>query len=266
MGSTYGRTVLETVGASIQVSADHAPEWKGLGLTVDWATVAVAGADVNLEDGFFCPAGEKYIRYGQVLCRMTLQPAQTITVTGTPTGGTFTVTGTRPDTGAVTTATVAYNAAVAGTQTAMDTIFGAGNTLVTGAGALPGNVHTVTFQGALINYAVPVMTTNSTGFIGGSAPTATAAIVNAGGNFGWYGPYDPAATDGRQTLVRGDCYIANHSVREQGDPTSNHVPALRGGLLWRQRLLITTGAASLAAGPTVTAFEAAFPRVAYVKS
>jgi hypothetical protein len=264
MGSTYGRTVLEAIGASIQVSADHAPEWKGLGLTVDWTTVAVTGVDVNLEDGFFCPAGEKFIRYGQVLTRITNQPSQTITVTGVPTGGTFTVTGTRPDTGAVTTATIAYNAAVAGTQTAMDTIFGAGNTLVSGAGALPGNVHTVTFQGALIYYAVPLMTTNSAGLTGGTTPAATAAIVNAGGNYGWYGPYDPAATDGRQTLVRGYCYIANHSVREQGDPTSNHVPAVRGGMCWKARILMTTGAASLAAGPTVTAFEAAFPRVAYV--
>jgi hypothetical protein len=265
MGSTYGRQVLESWGLSIQVCADSTPEWKPGGVTIDWGTVAAAGADVNLEDGFFTPAGEKYLRYGQVLTRLTIQPAQLITVTGGPTGGTFTLTGTRPDTGVTSTQTVAFNAAVAATQTAMDAMFGAGNTLVTGAGALPANAHTVTFQGGLINYAPALMTASGAGLTGGTTPAVAVTVPagQAGGNYGWWGPYDPAASDGRQTLTKGDCFILNTSVRETGDPASNHPPALRGGLLWKKRILMTTGTHSLANGPTVAEFEAVFPRVFY---
>jgi hypothetical protein len=265
MGSTFGRQVLDTTGYSIRCSADGRPQHKLGGVTIDWATVAAVNADLALEAGIVVPNGEKYLRYGQVITRITAQPAQTITVTGTPTGGSFTVTGVHPITGAATTQTVAYNAAVSATQTAMDAIFGAGNTLVTGAGALPANVHTVTFQGALINYAPVVMTTNSAGLTGGSTPTATAAVTVAGGNNNWWGPYDPAATDGRQTLTKGDTFILDESVREV-DFHSNHPIALQGGLLWKDRILMTTGSASLAAGPTVANFEAALPGVRYAKN
>ncbi len=86
---------------------------------------------------------------------------------------------------------------------------------------------------------------------------------------GKYGPYDPAASDGRQNLVRGKCFINNRTVKENGFGTSintgatDHSQVFDGGTAWRARLLISSGAASLAAGPTVAAFETAFPRVAY---
>jgi hypothetical protein len=264
-GNTYGRQLLDTVGRSIQVSADGRPEMKTAGVTVDWdnTVAAVTGADVTYEDGVLVKVGEKALRYGQVLCRITTQPAQTITVTGGPTGGTFTVTGVRPDTGVSTTQTVAYNANVAAVQTAMDAIFGAGNTLVTAAGALPANAQTVTFQGALVGWAVAPMTANGAGLTGGTTPAVAVAVVTAGGTNGWYGPYDPAATDGRQTLARGSCYVMNETVRMQ-DLHSNHPPVLDGGRVFRARILQSgTAAHSLAAGPTLAEFEAAFPRINY---
>jgi hypothetical protein len=46
--------------------------------------------------------------------------------------------------------------------------------------------------------------------------------------------------------------------------TTNHPPVLVGGLVWKSRILATTGSASLAAGPTFTALEAALPRLDYV--
>jgi hypothetical protein len=41
---------------------------------------------------------------------------------------------------------------------------------------------------------------------------------------------------------------------------------LEGGLVWKARLLATTGAASLAAGPTFANLEAALPRLRYAQS
>ena len=89
---------------------------------------------------------------------------------------------------------------------------------------------------------------------------------------GKYGPYDPAATDGRQNLVRGKCFIVNRTVKENGQiaelqsgGASNHPQVFDGGTVWKPRVLISGGAASLAAGPALAAFEAAFPRIAYAQ-
>lgn len=86
---------------------------------------------------------------------------------------------------------------------------------------------------------------------------------------GKYGPYDPAAGDGRQTLARGKCFIVNRTVKENGfgasinNAATDHPQVFDGGTAWKPRLLMTTGAASLANGPTVANFETAFPRIAY---
>jgi hypothetical protein len=89
---------------------------------------------------------------------------------------------------------------------------------------------------------------------------------------GKYGPYDLAASDGRQNLVRGKCFINNRTMKENGHiaelqsgPATDHSQVFDGGTGWKARLLVSGGAASLAAGPTVAAFEAAFPRIAYAQ-
>jgi hypothetical protein len=70
--STFGQTTLATIGRTPKVTADGCPEMKVAGVTIDWSTVAaVAGADVVLSDGLTVYIGEKYLRYGQVLCRIT---------------------------------------------------------------------------------------------------------------------------------------------------------------------------------------------------
>lgn len=151
MGNTYGFSVLEQTGRSIQVTADGFPELKHAGLTIDWTTIAaVAGADLTLLDGVVVKIGEKHIRYGQVLTKITASAK--------------------------------------------------------------------------------------------------------------YGPFDPAAVDGRQTLTRGECYIANETIKED-ELASDHPPVLEGGRCFLDRILATSGAASLAAGPTITNLLAAFPRL-----
>lgn len=162
--STYGRQVLTKTGREVQVLADlQDAQFKVGGVTIDWSTVAAAGSDTTLTDQTPIKTGEKYLRFGQILTKITAS--------------------------------------------------------------------------------------------------------------GKFGPYDPAAADGRQTLARGNCYVLNRTVKETGyisgidiSSASDHPQVFDGGTVWKDRVLMTTGAASLAAGPTVTNFETAFPRVAYALS
>lgn len=154
MGTTFGRQQILTIGHGVKVTADGAPEFKHIGVTVDWTTIAAVGADTTFQDGVLVAAGEKALRYGQVLTKITAS--------------------------------------------------------------------------------------------------------------GQYGPYDPAAVDGRQTLAAGSAFIVNETVKEN-DLHSNHPPVIEGGKVWQARLLQSgVGAASLAAGPTLAALLAVLPRLTLV--
>ena len=68
----YGRQVLGTLGGNLEVTADGSPVAKAAGVTIDWSTVtAVSGSDVTLNDGQVIPIGSKYLRYGQVITKIT---------------------------------------------------------------------------------------------------------------------------------------------------------------------------------------------------
>lgn len=100
---------------------------------------------------------------------------QTITVTGTPTGGTFTLTY-----AGQTTAAIPFNATAAQVQTALAALsnIGVGNT-ATGGGALPGTAVTVTFQNLLGNQPIAVMTATGS-FTGGASPAVSVATTTIG--------------------------------------------------------------------------------------
>ncbi len=165
--ASYGRQDLGLqVGFDLALSADGYPEWKAGGVTLDWATVtAVAGSDVTLLDNTVVKVGEKALRYGQVLTKITAS--------------------------------------------------------------------------------------------------------------GKFGPFDTAATDGRQLLVRGECYIMNTTMREYeplnalgASLATDHPGVIEGGLIWYARLLLSTATNELGgpAGPTLANFNTAFPRIRYVKN
>lgn len=107
---------------------------------------------------------------------------QTVTITGSPTGGTFTLTfagvGIGPK--SYTTAPIAYNASVATVQAALEALpnIGAGNVLVAG-GPLPGTAITVTFQNFLGKRNVPQMTAAHT-FTGGASPAIAVTTTTPG--------------------------------------------------------------------------------------
>ncbi|MEW2402128.1 hypothetical protein [Streptomyces sp. NPDC046862] len=101
---------------------------------------------------------------------------QTVTVTGTPTGGTYTLTFSGQ-----TTAAIPYNATASQVQSALVALsnIGVGDVLCAG-GPHPGTPVTVTFQGNLAGGDVPQMTATGS-FTGGTTPTVTVTTTTPGG-------------------------------------------------------------------------------------
>lgn len=101
---------------------------------------------------------------------------QTVTITGTPTGGTFTLTF-----GGQTTSAIAYNATAATVQAALIALSSilTGNVVVTG-GPGPGTAYTVEFKGTLGIAAQAVMTASGAGLTGGTSPSVVIAETQLG--------------------------------------------------------------------------------------
>ncbi|WP_280413482.1 hypothetical protein [Nocardia asiatica] len=99
---------------------------------------------------------------------------QTVTITGSPTGGTFSLT----YQGATTTP-LAYNAAAAAVQAALEALstIGEDNVTVTGSAGGP---YTVEFVGDLAELNLPLMT-KTANLTGGTSPNVTIAQSQAGG-------------------------------------------------------------------------------------
>lgn len=114
--------------------------------------------------------------YNVVLGGTPTSEVQTVTITGTPTGGNWNLTF-----DGQTTATVAYNAAAAAVQSALEALsnIAPGDVVVTG-GPGPGTPYTVTFAGVYTGTNVPVMTA-AHAFTGGSAPNVTVTTPTQGG-------------------------------------------------------------------------------------
>lgn len=256
----YGRQVIASTGIPIQVLAAGDPIWHPVGVSLDWSTVTAVGSDTvtSPAEGLNVKAGQKYLRYGQVICQVTATSTYTVTETGTPTGGTFGLAGTRPDTGAFIFIT---GIAQGSTGAQVAALLAAAFTDIpcTGTGSAGGPFTlTTTIQG-LQPWAVA--------FTGGTTPNLTVAAGTTVANTGMWGPHDPSASDGRQTLTRGQCAILNTTVLQNGvlgiftTMATNHPPALDGGTVFINRVIATGGSASLAAGPTYTNLFTAFPRL-----
>lgn len=99
---------------------------------------------------------------------------QTVTITGSPTGGTFTLTF-----DGQTTAAIAYNAAASAVQAALEALstVRAGNVVVSGSAGGP---YTVTFVNDLANANVSALTASGAGLTGGTAPAVAIATTTAG--------------------------------------------------------------------------------------
>jgi hypothetical protein len=110
----------------------------------------------------------------------------TVTITGSPTGGNFTLTF-----DGQTTGNIAYNAAASAVQSALVALssVGTGNVSVAGSGGGP---YTVTFQGDLANTELS-LTGSGAGLTGGTTPGVTIAAVAAASAEAW--TFQPDAAD-----------------------------------------------------------------------
>lgn len=139
--------------------------------------MAITGVFADPDFYFGGPADEPAadIAPPQAGCGTT--EVQIVTITGTPTGGTFTLTF-----DGQTTANIAYNAiasAVASALIALSNI-PAGGVVVTG-GPGPGTPWTVTFAAALAGNAQPQMTADDALLTGGTTPVVTVTTSVEGG-------------------------------------------------------------------------------------
>jgi hypothetical protein len=118
---------------------------------------------------------------------------QTVTVTGAPTGGTFTLTYEGGTTGGI-----AYNATAAAVQAALEALSGVdpGDITVTGN---DGGPYTLTFGGGGGNVAQ--LTASGASLTGGTTPSVTVATTTQGASTG---------AGGTQTLDHGICAQLRH--------------------------------------------------------
>lgn len=110
---------------------------------------------------------------------------QTVTITGSPTGGTFTLT-----LDGETTAAIAFNATASAVRTALEGLSNVspGDVTVTGSAGGP---YLVTFAGRYVDIDVPQMTATGS-FTGGTSPAVSVTTTTAGGS---------TASDGTETLA-----------------------------------------------------------------
>lgn len=130
-----------------------------------WNAYAPPGVDLTVSG--LTAAVTYYLEHGT-------DQIQTVTVTGVPTGGTFALTW-----GGITSVAIAYNAATGVVQTAVDALFGAGNSLVAGSGP-----YTITFKKSLGARTNAIATLSNNLLTGGTTPsvtiTETTAAVSGG--------------------------------------------------------------------------------------
>lgn len=114
---------------------------------------------------------------------------QTVTVTGSPTGGTYTLTFSGQ-----TTAGIPYNATAAQVKSALEALsnVNVGDVTVTG-GPHPGTPVQVTFVGQYLGDDQTQMTASAASLTGGTSPAVTVTTATAGGA--------ASASDGTETLA-----------------------------------------------------------------
>jgi hypothetical protein len=136
---------------------------------------------------------------------------QTITISGTPTGGSFTLTF-----GGEETDAIPYNATAAQVEAALEALTTIGfNNVACAGGPLPGTGVTVTFQGDLAHENVALLVEDETGLTGGTTPAVTVAQTTAGvaDQSAWH-------------------WVPATSVNFQPNQIVSNIPPEVGGSLW----------------------------------
>lgn len=142
---------------------------------------------------------------GTVLGEVGTNEVQRITVTGGPTGGSFTATVLGQ------TATIPYNATAAQVKALIGALSSVGvDNVLTSGGPLPGSTVDVTFINLLGDKDITTITVNNAGLTGGTSPAAaiTTPTAGTGTGPGIYAAYASGNTDGTQNaraILPFDC-------------------------------------------------------------
>lgn len=248
----FGTSTIATTGTNMRVSADGCPEWKIGGVTIDWADVTAVASDTTLPDGTVILTGDKYLRYGTVLTLKGVAEIQSLDLSAgnDPTAGTFVLTVPEFETNPGGSATLAWNVSAAAMQTALEAIVGTGMVTVSKSSF----VYTITFNRLL--GVIPTLTVDDDLLTGATSVTVTESTAGVGN--GYYGPYASGATDGRQTLTRGHCFILDQTVIAS-QLHSDQIAVFDGGNVWMQRIL------NLSTNPSESNLLTAFPRLKPVR-
>lgn len=136
---------------------------------------------------------------------------QTVTITGSPTGGTYTLTFSGQ-----TTVGIPYNATAAQVKAALEALSNVevGDVAVSG-GPHPGTAVAVTFGGQYLSDDVAQMTASAASLTGGTSPAVTVTTSTAGGG--------TTASDGTEVLAG---FLATESMFAPGSTKTS------GALLW----------------------------------
>jgi hypothetical protein len=117
---------------------------------------------------------EAWPNYREFFYGSKTNEVQTVTITGSPTGGTFTL-----SFDGQTTAPIAYNAASTAVQSALEALsnLDPGDAAVSGSAGGP---YTVTFQGRYAGFNVPQLVGDGTALTGGTSPSVQVATTAPG--------------------------------------------------------------------------------------
>lgn len=128
---------------------------------------------------------------------------QTLTVTGTPTGGSFYLLFNGEFVGPfLFNSTLAQAQAIVDASPQLGKVGGVSQVILTG-GPLPGSTIVFTFSGSTVaSLWQPLLTVGSNGLTGGSSPAAAVVHTTPGRAVGGqWGAYDPAASDGMERMA-----------------------------------------------------------------
>lgn len=141
-----------------------------LSTTSGRATFAWTGAGINTgKGGLLIADGDDQRVFNYVLG----DTVQTVTITGSPTGGTFTLTY-----DGETTATIGYNAPASHVREGLEDLNAINGVVVTGSAGGP---YTVRFTGSLSGQNAETLTGDASGLTGGTDETVDIAVTQVGG-------------------------------------------------------------------------------------
>lgn len=184
-GGTFTLTIGGQTTAAIAANANAAAVQAALEAltTVDPGDIRVTQAVAGRSLVEFLPGGPHgyAANVAQATIAVSQAEVQTLTITGTPTGGTFKIAAPVAGGGDERTVALAYNAAVGVIDAALEALASIGvGGVVVGGGPLPGTPVTITFPAASGDF--PQLRAVEKALTGGTTPDVAITTTTAGGN------------------------------------------------------------------------------------